>query len=81
MLHFRCSFIILVSTLSYYLNLKISLLRLEVLMFCIATMLMVKKMKVFKDAVIGCWKSEFIMLSHASLYQIFLIHWAPRIMY
>lgn len=33
--------------------------RLEVLMFYIATMLMGKKMKIFKDGVIGCWKSEY----------------------
>jgi hypothetical protein len=34
--------------------------RLEALMCCTATMPMVKKMKIFKDAVIGCLKSECV---------------------
>jgi hypothetical protein len=48
--------------------------RLEALMCCTATMPMVKEMKIFKDAVIGCLKSECVKSYLHAFYRRFVLN-------
>lgn len=55
---------------------NVLLFRLEALMCCTATMPMVKTMKIFKDAVIGCLKSECLKSYLRGVYQSFCLNFS-----
>lgn len=58
-------------------SISYNVIRLEVWMYCIATMLMENKMKIFKDVLTGCLRSKFpffnIFNSHTKE-SLFLFH-------